>query len=178
MAALHAAPLIALALLAAPARPLVPAVTLSLGREKGVVVVRNRTSSEQWLARALAVEWRWKGAWRPLSIINLRLVAECDLSTAPRLHPVRLRPRQVVPVQPWTGEDCAAQCAQSCRLNRYVGPGIFRIVARTWPGGAPIYSPAFSMPATPPARREYGGPMDYRAMIEASKWPRPGPNEP
>lgn len=171
MAILYAAPLIALAVMATPVRAPAPGVVLTLGREAGVVVVSNRTALEQWLARALTLQRRAGRVWIPVPA-NFNIIARCDERLGDRTQPVRLRPGQAVTVARWTGEDCNGQCPRSCRLNAYLGPGTFRVIARTWPGGIAIFSPAFDMPAVPPERREYTASISYRSRAAGGRQPK------
>ena len=177
MASVHAAPLIALAMLAAPVADAAPAVTLTLGSDPGVVVVTNRSARDQWLTRTMLVEQRVHGGWQVVED-ELDLVAECDARFPRRTQPVRLRRHQVVTVVGWTGYTCDKQCAATCHFNTYQGGGRFRIVARAWPGGERFASPVFTMPFTPTERRSYAGPTTYETMVAESRRPRAGPNDP
>ncbi len=89
------------------------------------------------------------GAWSPPADAELdlgkgyRLLERCD-DPAPACIDV------TTPLQPvaWTGLDCSAQCNHSCRANRWVGPGTFRLVVLSCDGATSTAGPAFEVPGT------------------------------
>ena len=103
------------------------------------------------VSSSLTIEQRSpEGAWKPLENLDLgkgyRLVEKCtesplptcvELSASRPLHPVAFQ-----------GFDCSAQCNGSCRANRWVGPGTFRLVVRgcEHATAARAEGPAFDLP--------------------------------
>jgi hypothetical protein len=141
--------LAALASLAATAQALPqapPALRLELTKETGGLRLVNSGSEPLMIRSAIAVEKEEGHDWVSIAT-EYHAVAQCGPRSA--VAPVDIAPGATLTVVPWRGFSCSGQCDAVCRANVYYGPGAFRFIVATLPGGQRFTSPKFLLPPRP-----------------------------
>jgi|HubBroStandDraft_1064217.scaffolds.fasta_scaffold196546_2 hypothetical protein len=138
-----------LASLAATAQALpqsAAALRLELTNETGGLRLVNSGAEPLMIRSAIAVEKEEGHDWVTIAT-EYRAVAQCGRQSS--VDPVEIAPGATLTIVPWRGFSCSGQCDAVCRANVYYGPGAFRFIVTTLPGGQRSTSPTFLLPPRP-----------------------------
>lgn len=124
-----------------------PPLILAQPAGPGSLSVRNPGAEAVTVERAIAVETRIDGAWRPV-LTEFNAVATCLDKRA--LPVVSVPAGETLNIWPWRGYSCSGQCRNACRRNVYAGPGPFHFVVTVAPSRVRVVGPPFTMPTRPP----------------------------
>lgn len=105
---------------------------ITTARSYGLTIT-DLTDSTVSIERSIAIERKTQKGWKQETAVEA--TARCRDRRFNSKSPIHLASHSSLAIQAWNGLLCGGQCADACRQDVYLGPGIFRFVVALHPEG-------------------------------------------